>query len=216
MDKNFLALNNDQLDQQVAQWISEDKMRAHALCLCAYLFEQQGIRDWYIAAGFVRNLIWDKLHQIEHSPLNDIDVIYYQNTQTDAQQDKLFEQDLKRRITLPFSVKNQARMHSRNGDKPYQSCIDAMKWWPEKQTAVAVKLSDIDTDYVHRIWHSTTPHFEDVSPMLLSNITVKAAFGLRCLFDYSLTHNPKRSHQLFIQRVNSKGWLDRYPMLHIK
>ena len=34
--------------------------------------------DWYIAAGFLRNAIWDALHaKSVRTPLNDIDVIYY-------------------------------------------------------------------------------------------------------------------------------------------
>ena len=34
--------------------------------------------DWYAAAGFLRNAIWDALHdKPDRTPLNDIDVVYY-------------------------------------------------------------------------------------------------------------------------------------------
>lgn len=33
--------------------------------------------DWYIGAGFIRNLVWDHLHDFPGTPLNDIDVIYF-------------------------------------------------------------------------------------------------------------------------------------------
>lgn len=39
---------------------------------------------------------------------------------------------LVRALGLP--VKNQARMHLRNGDRPYQSATDAMRYWPETAT----------------------------------------------------------------------------------
>jgi hypothetical protein len=40
---------------------------------------------------------------------------------------------------MPWSVKNQARMHLRNDDAPYASCADAIRCWPETASAVAVK-----------------------------------------------------------------------------
>ena len=33
--------------------------------------------DCFIAAGFVRNMVWDALHDYPLTPLNDVDVIYY-------------------------------------------------------------------------------------------------------------------------------------------
>lgn len=33
--------------------------------------------DGLIAAGFVRNLVWDHLHGKNATPLNDVDVIFY-------------------------------------------------------------------------------------------------------------------------------------------
>ncbi len=38
-----------------------------------------------------------------------------------------------------WSVKNQARMHLRNGDAPYASAVEAMRGWPETATAVTAR-----------------------------------------------------------------------------
>ncbi|EJG0326751.1 nucleotidyltransferase family protein, partial [Vibrio parahaemolyticus] len=44
---------------------------------------------------------------------------------------------------------------------------------------------------------------------------VVSAFGFESLFGYYVTHNPKRSLATFENRVNSKGWLVRWPSLRI-
>ncbi len=67
-------MNEQQRQQQIIQWIEQDEMRMLALRTA----RQLTLNDWCLAAGFVRNLIWDRLHGFSHSsPLNDIDVIYF-------------------------------------------------------------------------------------------------------------------------------------------
>ena len=44
------------------------------------------------------------------------------------------------RATVPWSVKNQARMHHRNGDAAYADTSDALCHWLETPTAVAVRM----------------------------------------------------------------------------
>ncbi|MGL6124103.1 MAG: nucleotidyltransferase family protein, partial [Shewanella sp.] len=99
-----------------------------------------------------------------------------------------------------------ARMHSRNQDMAYTSCVDAMAHWPELETAVGVRLqshvetnTEIDAETDH---HSTHYGIELVAP-----------FGLNSLFALKLSANPKRSLQVCQQRVATKGWLTRYPLL---
>jgi hypothetical protein len=82
-------------------------------------------------------------------------------------------------------------MHIRNNDKPYQSSLDAMSYWPEKETAIAVK-QNLDGD-----------------------IECISAFGLESLFDFKITQNPNRSRDVFDQRVQSKNWLTHWPKLTI-
>ena len=89
--------------------------------------------DWWIAAGFLRNKVWDILHEYhEPTPLNDVDVVYFDERNADEDDDSEWERRLKRiDPSTPWSVKNQARMHLRNGHSPYESATDAMSRWPE-------------------------------------------------------------------------------------
>ena len=79
---------------------------------------------------------------------------------------------------LNWQVRNQALMHKRNGDKPYLNIIDAMSYWPEKETAVAIKKIN-------------NKEYKCIS-----------AFGLNTLFDLKVTHNPKRSIESFMIQSN--------------
>jgi uncharacterized protein len=100
--------------------------------------------DWWIGAGFARNAVWDHLHGFATpTPLDDIDVIWFDADQREAALDDMLAAKLTaRRPDFRWSVKNQARMHARNGDRPYRSSLDAMCHWPETATAIALKLHD--------------------------------------------------------------------------
>ncbi len=159
--------------------------------------------QWMLAAGFIRNLAWDRLHGTDASPFTDIDLIYFDPTDLSRETERRFE--VKLRVLAPeypWSVKNQARMHLRNGDKPYSSALDAMGYWPEKETAIGVSLNCVYE--VSDGKGGTEPH---------TSFTFNAAFGLESLFQLKLTPNPKRPLTLFNHRLRTKGWLDTYPRL---
>ncbi|WP_246079076.1 nucleotidyltransferase family protein [Paenibacillus piri] len=75
--------------------------------------------DVHVAAGYVRNCVWDRLHGYEErTPLNDIDVIYYDLEEMSEQFEKIIERQLNEQTGRSiWSVKNQARMHIRNRTK---------------------------------------------------------------------------------------------------
>lgn len=197
--------------EQLTQWLKQDKTRMQALFVCKNIFAQHGISDWCIAAGFIRNMVWDNLHQLPSSKLNDIDVIYWSDKDTTPAADQQLERQLSLQLKLPFSVKNQARMHIRNGHQPYTSCVNAMKYWPELQTAIAVKMHNpaecVDDNASIALSHQALTH----DP----TIVWLAPFGIECLFDFSITKNPLTLLDIFEQRLHSKGWLERYPKLSI-
>ena len=175
---------------RLCAWIAADVLRMRALTAAASL----ALPDWCIAAGFVRNLVWDRLHGYQHAtPLSDIDLIYFDRTRCDAQRDNDIEAALSAVAPgLHWSVKNQARMYLRNGDPPYRSTEDAMSHWPEVETAVGVRL-----DAEHRI-------------------AIVAPFGLDTLFNLKVTPNPKRPRPgAFAQRLAEKRWLSRWPRLSV-
>ncbi|WP_027859830.1 nucleotidyltransferase family protein [Marinobacterium jannaschii] len=149
-----------------------------------------GLPDCWVAAGFVRNGAWDHLHGYAASPLNDVDVIYFDAQDCSAGRDAELQQVLASRCGLTrWEVKNQARMHLRHPDRPYQDCADAMGFWPEKETAIAVRLS------------------------AGGELEINAPFGLESLFALELTYNPARPIDLYKERILVKGWLQRWPEL---
>lgn len=89
--------------------------------------------DCWVAAGFIRSLVWDVLHQRDCSPLpDDIDVILYDPEQTEELTDRCLEASLSATDAEPrWSVKNQRRMHARNGDAAYESATHAMTVGPK-------------------------------------------------------------------------------------
>ena len=146
-----------------------------------------------IAAGAIRNLVWDHLHGFHPgTPLNDIDVIYY-----DPQKDEAYDYDVENQLNkqydnMNFQVRNQARMHIRNDDHPYQSVEEAMSFWPETATAVGTCLNRMD------------------------QIEIIAPHGIQDLFDLVLRRSPYCTDEdLFLKRVYEKKWLEDWPLLKI-
>ncbi|WP_059053843.1 nucleotidyltransferase family protein [Paenibacillus senegalimassiliensis] len=159
------------------------------------LVRQLGLPDWYIAAGYVRNRVWDHLHGYsEPTPLNDVDILYYDPYDLAEDTEKRHELVLReQRNTYDWSCKNQARMHIRNQDEPYLSVTDAMKRWPETATAVGVSLD------------------ED------GGIIIIAPYGLQDLFDLVIRKSPLYTDDdVFHQRIQSKNWLEKWPLLKIR
>lgn len=95
-----------------------------------------------VCAGFVRTKIWDTLHGFtERTSLPDIDVIYFDEENIGEANEKHLEERLKKsNSAIPWSVKNEARMHHINGIAPYLSSVDAISKFPEIASALGVKL----------------------------------------------------------------------------
>lgn len=174
----------------IAEWIRQDTQRMQALRIASTL----NLNDWFIAAGFVRNLVWDKYHRSSSAtPFNDIDLIYFDSSNICESRDKQFEGRLKEIIDLPWSVKNQARMHIRNSVRPYKSSLDAMRYWPEKETAVGVRLNGPE------------------------ELIIKTPFQLENLLEGKLSRNILCVDKLLFQsRLKTKNWISKWPMLEIE
>lgn len=170
-----------------------DPLRRAALLAVAAL----GLPDCWIGAGFVRDAVWDHLHGYAVSPpRGDVDVLLFDPETTDHRCDQHVEQQLRSAMQgVDWSVKNQARMHLRNGDDPYRSVADAMRHWPETATAVAARIATAGV------------------------VEISAPFGLDDLFALRLRPTPAflaAKLAIFEERVSSKNWLERYPRLTIE
>ncbi len=106
-----------------------------------------GLPDWCIAAGFVRNRVWDYLHGIAAGrPAADIDVLYFDASDLTKAREYEFEDRLDDLLPgQPWQVRNQARMHLRKSLPPHESTAHAMTFWLETVTAVGVRLEADDT-----------------------------------------------------------------------
>ena len=154
------------------------------------------LRDCWIGAGFVRDAVWDHLHgDWRHAFSGDVDVILYDPECCTQDAERHLEEELKHQMpAFAWSVKNQARMHLRNGDEPYHSTENALLYWPETATAVAVRLGAHDL------------------------IEVIAPYGLKDLFELRLRPTPafeREKYDVFKRRVQEKRWVERYPQLQL-
>ncbi|NRB41337.1 MAG: nucleotidyltransferase family protein, partial [Pseudomonadales bacterium] len=64
------TLANDQATARLSTLLQKDAMRMQVLTIVREL----ALSDCYVAAGFIRNLVWDDLHTCE-TALSDIDVV---------------------------------------------------------------------------------------------------------------------------------------------
>jgi hypothetical protein len=150
--------------------------------------------DCWLAAGFVRNTVWDCMHgRSALTPLNDVDVAYFEPADIDRAFESAMERSLRRSFPgVVFSVKNQARMHHKNRHQPYVSATDAISRWTETCTAVGVRRS-------------------------VDGLDVCAPHGLVDLF--SLVVRPTSFDNEYLTlvrgRVQDRGWLERWPRLRV-
>ncbi|KYD23935.1 nucleotidyltransferase family protein [Parageobacillus toebii] len=155
-------------DKDIIQLIKEDEWMMDILKAVKSL----NLPDWWVCAGFVRSKIWDTLHGFkERTPIPDIDVIYFDDTNMDELEEKKFEMRLRNILpNIPWSVKNEARMHVVNNVPPYSSSVDAISKFPETATSLGVKLDEKDdiilvapwgVDDVINLEVKPTPYFKE-------------------------------------------------------
>ncbi|MBG7053084.1 nucleotidyltransferase family protein [Pseudomonas aeruginosa] len=175
--------------EDILALIAADSSRLHLL----RVLREVGPEGAWIGAGFVRNAVWDHLHGYgEATPLADIDVLHFAPRALDPQADADFEAALRRRCEAPWSVKNQARMHLRNGDRPYRDCADALCHWAETCTAVALRLVGERLE-------------------LLAPLGVDDLLALKVRPTAHFAGKP----EVYRRRLREKNWTARWPLLDI-
>jgi hypothetical protein len=181
-------------EQQVMTLVSKDVWMMEVLKAARSL----QLPDWWVCAGFVRSKIWDVLHGFnERTKTPDVDVIYYDPDEINEEYEKVLEEKLFALMPdVPWSVKNEARMHLVNSIEPYSSASDAISKFPETATALGVKL-DNDGNVV-----LTAPHgLDDV----LSCIVRPTPYFV----------GSTERMQLYDKRVAAKNWSAVWNMVRI-
>lgn len=178
-----------ELENELINSIESDKWMIEILKVVRDL----ELNDCWIGAGFVRNKIWDVKHGKLRTQLNDIDIIYFDKSNTTKTHDLHIEIKLNKiDPSLNWSVKNQSRMHIRNGHYPYSDCNEAISFWPETATAIAIRLnSKNEIEYI-------------------------APYGLDDLFNLLVKPTPKFDLDTYKNRIQNKKWKEIWNRLEIK
>jgi hypothetical protein len=162
---------------------------------CLAVLAAHGPAGAWIGAGFVRNAVWDHLsgRDMEALPLADLDVVFHDPVNGTAEQDAALEAVLRIAAPdLPWSVRNQARMHERNGHRPYRDIADALSHWPETATAIAARLGP-------------------------KGVEILAPLGVDDVLAMILRPTPayRDTTEILVARLETKGWLTRWPELRL-
>ncbi|GGA87086.1 nucleotidyltransferase family protein [Ornithinibacillus halotolerans] len=179
-------------EKQLIDIIKQDKQIMSIL----EVVEKLNLNDAFVCAGLIRNKVWDTLHRIT-TPIQDIDVIYFDSTDTSREIEKELENKLIKLLpNQPWSVKNQARMHVKSGFKPFSSSYEAVAHFPETPTAVALRLCNNSMD-------------------------IMAPYGLQDLFECKVRPTPfyEKSSQfytIYLERIKMKKWNDIWEGLTIE
>ena len=180
-------------ETKAAAIIESDQWMMQCLRTAAKL----NLYDWYIGAGFVRNKIWDVLHGYEQrTPLNDVDVVYFDREIADISHDKALEQQLHEMMPgVPWSVINLAHIHKRYDQKPFSDSTHAISFWPEIPTCVGVRLDLTD-----------------------EKLAFTAPYGWREIFNLEV--KPTTGNQVplgvYQGRIAKKQWHKIWPKLQIE
>ena len=187
----FLLLKNE---EDVIRLIQSDENMMKIIHTAGTL----DLPDWWICAGFVRSKIWDTLHGFEERTLSpDVDLIYFDSAAIDEDHEKILENKLKSLMPdVPWSVKNQARMHVVNQIPPYTSSVDAISKFPETATALGVTL-----DKENRLVLTAPCSIEDVLHMEIKPTPF-------------FTETRERA-AIYEERVTKKNWTAKWPKVKV-
>jgi len=157
--------------------------------------EKLQLPDWWIGAGFIRNKVWDALHgYATRTPLNDVDVIYFDPSNKEESREKELERELQKIMPgVPWSVKNQARMNTVSNAAPYTSSEDGLSRWPETATCIATKINRS------------------------GEVALIAPYGTADMINLIVRVSPRfgQDINIFRERYQKKNWKKLWPKLQI-
>jgi uncharacterized protein len=155
------------------------------------LLNEEDEFELWLTGGAVRNLVWDAIHNYGiNTPIDDIDVVWFDDSHMDAEIDHELEIRLtKKAPNLNWDVKNQARMSATQAAGAH-SLDEAMKVWPEKASAVALRLN-------------------------AGKLVHLAPFGLEDLFGLRLGPPTQAEDSRFQRRLKEKQWQAKWPLLRV-
>ncbi|PEC86643.1 hypothetical protein COK00_05105 [Bacillus cereus] len=185
---------NIQTEQDIIHLIENDEWMMNVLQMAKSL----ELPDWWICAGFVRSKIWDTLHDYEvRTTTPDVDVIYFDPFRKNEVYEQLLEKNLiNLDASIPWSVKNQARMHVVNNMPPYSSSVNAISKFPETATALGVTLDERN------------------NVILTAPCGIEDVLSLQVRPTAHFLESKERLH-MYKNRVIKKNWQSKWPNITI-
>ncbi len=157
--------------------------------------ESLNLPDWWIGAGFLRNKLWNYIEEIPPSPSRDVDLVYYNADDATPEADWRYDEQMLEQFPFAeWEVRNQARMHVKNGLPPFTSTADGISHWVETATCIAVKLVDGELRFLYCYG------LDDVVNLVARPIPQRESAKIR---------------KLFMQRITEKRWRERWPDLTV-
>ncbi|WP_099159847.1 nucleotidyltransferase family protein [Virgibacillus ndiopensis] len=180
-------------EQDIIRVIEEDIWMMEVL----HTAKSLDLPDWWVCAGFVRSKIWDILHGYKkRTKTQDVDVVYFDQSNLDETEEKRLEKILTTmNPAIPWSVKNEARMHLINDLPPYQSSEDAIAKFPETPTALGVKLDVNDRVML------TAPH--GIKDVVQLNVKPTPLF------------RDSKLYPIYKRRIKNKEWKTTWPNIKL-
>jgi len=96
-------------EQDILNLIQKDEWMMKVLQIA----EKQNLKDWVIGAGFVRNKVWDYLHDFQKEKVDtpDIDLVYFDPAGNNMEEDEAMSEKLKQETTINWEIVNEAYAH---------------------------------------------------------------------------------------------------------
>ena len=155
-----------------------------------------GLKDSWLAAGSIRNFIWNLLSdKSAFDRETDVDVIFFD---PDVSYEETVSLEKKLREDFPqyqWELKNQVYMHQHSPHTaPYTSSRDAMSKYPERCTAIGLRL-----------------HAD-------ATLELFAPYGLEDIFNFHVSPTPhflenEDRMKLYQERLSKKNWQEKWKNL---
>lgn len=154
--------------------------------------------DWFVAAGAIRSIVWDKLHGYKDPTLiSDVDVIFYDRNDLTQERDRKAEVELFSYMPIvKWDAKNQAAVHLWYKDvygfsiEPILSSEDAINRWSPASIGVRLLLDD--------------------------SLFIYAPYGLEDLFEMRFRRNQRYIPvESFLEKVKKSAIKEKWPMAQI-
>jgi uncharacterized protein len=174
------------------QYVSSSHIIDEALALAIKL----NLQNWCIVGGIIRDVVWSSMALLDpKGVIHDIDLIYLDPSDISEKRDIEIEHSLPDVQGINWSVKNQSRMHIKNGDYAYISIQEALYCFPDTISSISISRAQ-NCEWV-----------------------ISSCFGYEDLCNKIFRPTPHfmKTHSFdeYMRRIYSKRWLEKWPAARV-